>query len=70
MDGGGSRYRVDGLYLWSLASWDVQAIHYASSSSEGSYRDPIIAATITQHNKYVHSPYRRRAHRRRTLKRV
>lgn len=24
MDGGGSRYRVDGVYLWALASWDVQ----------------------------------------------
>eukprot|EP00878_Enallax_costatus_P043255 GHUV01051117.1.p2 GENE.GHUV01051117.1~~GHUV01051117.1.p2 ORF type:complete len:160 (+),score=50.77 GHUV01051117.1:74-481(+) len=24
MDGGGPRYRVDGVYLWALASWDVQ----------------------------------------------
>jgi hypothetical protein len=70
MDGGGSQYRVDGVYLWALASWDVQAIRYASYSSEGSYRDPVIAATVTQHNKHVHAPYRRRALRRRALKRV
>jgi hypothetical protein len=26
MDGGrsGGKYRVDGVYLWALASWDVQ----------------------------------------------
>jgi hypothetical protein len=61
MDGGraGGKYRVDGVYLWALASWDVQAIHYASSSSEGSYRDPVIAQLIKEHNTYVHSPFRK-----------
>jgi hypothetical protein len=61
MTGGGSRYRVDGLYLWALASWDVQAIHYASRSSLGSYRDEHIGTMIKQHNTYVHTAFRRKA---------
>lgn len=60
MDGGGPRYRVDGLYLWALASWDVQAIHYASRSARGSYRDDVVAQIIKQHNAYVHSAAARR----------
>jgi hypothetical protein len=50
---------VDAVYLWALASWDVQAIHYASRSAEGSYRDLVIAALIREHNTYVHSPFRK-----------
>lgn len=60
MTGGGPTYRVDGLYLWALASWDVQAIHYASRSALGSYRDDKITALIKQHNTYVNSASRRR----------
>jgi hypothetical protein len=37
----------------------LQAIHYASQSQLGSYRDPVIAKTITEHNAYVHSPFRK-----------
>jgi hypothetical protein len=48
------------VYLWALASWDVQAIHYASRSGRGSYRDPVIAALIKEHNTYVHAAWRRK----------
>lgn len=37
----------------------LQAIHYASQSQLGSYRDPVIAKTITEHNTYVHSPFKK-----------
>jgi hypothetical protein len=47
---GGQRFRVDGAYLWSLVSWDVEGIHPASSSSEGSYAQPEVAALIRAHN--------------------
>lgn len=45
------KYRVDAAFLWNQSSWDVQAIYPASTSSEGSYRDPIIVDMINQHNK-------------------
>ena len=35
----GCKYRIDGLYLWNSASWDIQAIYPESTSSEGSYYD-------------------------------
>lgn len=47
------RYRVDGCYLWSTGSWDVLAIYPESTSSEGSYFDPVVADIIAQHNKKV-----------------
>lgn len=47
------RYRVDGCYLWSTGSWDVLAIYPESTSSEGSYFDPVVADIIAKHNKKV-----------------
>ena len=47
---GGLRYRVDGAFLWNVVSWDVQGIHPASTSGEGSFRDDVIAGWIRQHN--------------------
>lgn len=43
-------YRVDGLFLWNLVSWDVQGIHPASSSEEGTFSDDLIIALIQKHN--------------------
>lgn len=33
----------------------LQAIHYASRSDVGSYRDAVVASIITKHNELVHS---------------
>ena len=44
---------MDGCYLWSTGSWDVLAIYPESTSSEGSYFDPVVADIIAQHNKNV-----------------
>ena len=49
----GCQYRVDGIFIWNDASWDVEAIYPESSSSEGSYRDPVIVAAIEAHNAAV-----------------
>jgi hypothetical protein len=37
--------------LWNIISYDVQGIHYMSSSSEGSYRDSTVVNMITTHNR-------------------
>lgn len=47
------RYRVDGCYLWSTGSWDVLAVYPESTSTEGSYFDPVVADIIAKHNKKV-----------------
>ncbi|KAF8073017.1 rpsQ [Scenedesmus sp. PABB004] len=54
MDGGGSRYRVDAMYLWGLASWDVLGVHYASRGASGSYRDAHVIDTLRAHNELSH----------------
>jgi hypothetical protein len=48
---GGANYRVDAAFLWNMVSWDVQDIHPASRSSEGSYGVPEVAAAICAHNR-------------------
>jgi len=45
------RYRVDGCFLWSTGSWDVLAVYPESTSTEGSYFDPVVANIIATHNK-------------------
>ncbi|KAL4440114.1 hypothetical protein ABPG75_003115 [Micractinium tetrahymenae] len=47
---GGCDYRVGHVYVWNLPSWDVQALYPLSTTSEGSYRDPAIVATINALN--------------------
>ncbi len=34
----GCEYRVDGIFIWNDASWDVQAIYPESTTGEGSYK--------------------------------
>jgi len=34
----GCQYRVDGIFIWNDASWDVQAIYPESTTGEGSYK--------------------------------
>eukprot|EP01025_Chloroclados_australasicus_P033446 TRINITY_DN3411_c0_g1_i2.p2 TRINITY_DN3411_c0_g1~~TRINITY_DN3411_c0_g1_i2.p2 ORF type:complete len:362 (-),score=59.47 TRINITY_DN3411_c0_g1_i2:442-1527(-) len=50
-------YPVDGLYIWNLASWDVQAIYPDSTTQDGSYRDEYVAQLIRNHNQEM--KYRR-----------
>ncbi|KDD73735.1 hypothetical protein H632_c1882p0, partial [Helicosporidium sp. ATCC 50920] len=47
--GGGCKYRVEAVYIWNLASWDVQGIYPISFSNERSaqvnprgYYDPVV----------------------------
>jgi hypothetical protein len=46
-------YPVDAVFIWNLASWDIQGIYPESSTEEGSYRDEAVCALITQHNRLV-----------------
>ncbi|KAF8071087.1 UBP4 [Scenedesmus sp. PABB004] len=36
---GGVNYPISAIFLWNIISYDVQGIHYFSSSDQGSYRD-------------------------------
>ncbi|CAL8461829.1 g1360 [Coccomyxa elongata] len=46
----GCQYRVDGVFIWNDASWDVQAVYPESTTSEGSYRDTYLVNLFNQHN--------------------
>jgi hypothetical protein len=46
----GCQYRVDGVFIWDDASWDVLAIYPESTTSEGSYLDTYLVSLFTQHN--------------------
>lgn len=50
------KYRVDAAFLWNQASWDIQAIYPESTSSEGSYRDPVVVDMINAHNRAAMNP--------------
>lgn len=50
---GGINYKLDGVFLWNVVSWDVQGIHPASSSGEGTFRDDLISSQIKEHNDWV-----------------
>ncbi|KAG1675444.1 hypothetical protein FOA52_001743 [Chlamydomonas sp. UWO 241] len=49
--GTGPTYDITACYAWSLASWDVLGIYPESTTSEGSYRDEVIASQVTEHNR-------------------
>ena len=51
--GGSPNYPVAGAFLWNMASWDVQAVHSSSTTSEGSYRDEAVVRRIQLHNRLV-----------------
>ena len=44
------KYKVDGCFLWSTGSWDILAAYPESSTTEGSYFDPVVAQIIDRHN--------------------
>lgn len=48
------------VHLSVVVSLPLQAIHYASSSSAGSYKDEVVASIIKKHNQYVHSAMSRK----------
>jgi hypothetical protein len=47
---GGCQYHVSHVFIFNLESWDVQAIYPTSTTSEGSYKDPVIVNIINAHN--------------------
>lgn len=51
--GGGPTYPVHACFLWGMGSWDVLAINPESTTSEGTYYDPVVASMITAHNARV-----------------
>nr|QOL01152.1 putative extracellular protein CSOL_075 [Pseudococcomyxa simplex] len=46
----GCQYRVDGVFIWNDASWDIQGIYPESTTSEGTYRDTYLVNLFNQHN--------------------
>ena len=38
--------RVDALFLWNVASWDLLGIHWRSYSTEGSYYEPGVVSLV------------------------
>ncbi|KAI8472826.1 MAG: hypothetical protein J3K34DRAFT_519379 [Monoraphidium minutum] len=50
---GGINFPISGVYLWNVVSWDVQGIHPASSSGEGTFKDEVITQQIKEHNAWV-----------------
>ena len=41
------------MFLWNVVSWDVQGIHPASSSGEGTFKDDVVTQWIKEHNAWV-----------------
>ena len=55
----GCQYRVDGIFIWNDASWDVQAIYPESTTGEGSYKYVLLQAApricqLLQHQASEH----------------
>ena len=50
----GCQYRIDGVYLWNSASWDIQAIYPESTSTEGSYLDPTLKVGVAPDASQAH----------------
>lgn len=55
---GGRDWKVDGVFLWNVVSWDVQGIHPASGkyggSPEETYADKTVTGWVKEHNaKYA-----------------
>lgn len=51
--GGGPNYRVDGIYVWSVGTWDVHGVHPVSSSAQGSFASEKIMQEIRVLNAIV-----------------
>lgn len=51
LNGGSPSYPISHVFLWNMASWDVQGVHPGSSSWQGSYRDEVVVRRIQVHNK-------------------
>ena len=45
------KFEVDAAYLYNFGSWDIQAIHPASTSVEGSYQFESVNSVIRYHNR-------------------
>ena len=47
------QYPVHAVFIWNLASWDVQGVYPESTTPEGSYKDAKVAGLIRRHNQGV-----------------
>lgn len=48
--GRGDQFKLDGIYVWSVGSFDVFGVHPVSSSSQGTFADPAIIAMAKKQN--------------------
>ena len=48
--GTGPTFKVNAIYLWNVASWDVTGIYHESSSVEGSYRNYDVVSLLKSFN--------------------
>eukprot|EP00878_Enallax_costatus_P029509 GHUV01032004.1.p1 GENE.GHUV01032004.1~~GHUV01032004.1.p1 ORF type:complete len:417 (+),score=79.95 GHUV01032004.1:157-1407(+) len=46
----GQQYKVDEVFVWSVGSFDIFAVHPISSSSQGSFADQYIIDLVRMHN--------------------
>lgn len=46
--GGGPQYRIDGVFVWNVGTWDVHGVHPGSTNNAGTYGDPVIINYIRQ----------------------
>lgn len=53
--GGGPIYRIDGVYGWSVGTWDALGVHPSANSWAGTYADDEIRTTIRGANAKVNS---------------
>ena len=53
--GGGPMYRIDGVYGWSVGTWDALGVHPSANSWAGTYADDQIRTTIRGTNAKVNS---------------
>lgn len=52
--GTGPTWYIDGIFLWNLASWDVQGVHPLSYSGDGgTFKDNEVVRIISNHNNLV-----------------
>ncbi|KAF8065916.1 RBM39 [Scenedesmus sp. PABB004] len=58
--GGGPAWRVAGLYVWSVGTWDVMAVHPVSENARGGFGDGDIQRQLLDLNR---APQRRRSPR-------
>lgn len=48
--GRGQQYKLNSVYVWSVGSFDIFAVHPVSSNSQGTFADQYIIDLVRKHN--------------------